>query len=289
MCKVHREIQTRRWIQENFGWILLIFVAAGCTSKGQELDVGENSHIQSGSKQKVCLMQIERISAMKEKNPGAVPKINLTTPVLRIDALHVLRAGMAAARALGREKLARLFDVTGKSMAWNTEFQREAMELHAHGKLFGGTRQEDEPYGQEMEPDDLEADEVALPDNAPPKPKLPKHSARDLFILDKRDEVKRDKQFKTFKEADDSLKLDWKDAEKELKDEWEKVKTERKKQYHNELKKWKGTIKALKKSSEADFLSEVGYDPDASSEEEDDEDEDGEEEEEEEEEKEEEA
>ena len=71
---------------------------------------------------------------------------------------------MARARALGREKLARTFDTTGKSMVWNPEFQREAMELHAHGKLFSGTRQEDEHYGQETEPDDLEVDGVALPD-----------------------------------------------------------------------------------------------------------------------------
>ena len=36
-----------------------------------------------------------------------------------------------------------------------------------------------------------------------------------------------DKQFKTLKEADDSLKADWKDMVKEPKDEWEKVKAER--------------------------------------------------------------
>ena len=68
---------------------------------------------------------------------------------------------------------------------------------------------------------------------------------------------------------------------KELKDEWEKVKTERKKQYHNELKKWKATVRALlKKPSDTDFLSAAGYDPDASSssEEEEEEDDDDEEE-----------
>ena len=35
-------------LKTNYSWIKVTFVAGGCTPKRQELDVLENSHIQSG-------------------------------------------------------------------------------------------------------------------------------------------------------------------------------------------------------------------------------------------------
>ena len=208
--KVHREKKTMDWFKMTYTWVKLLFVAAGTTSKGQGLDVVVNAHVQSGSKQKVSQLQIEHIRAAKAKDPDATPIINLSTPVLRAQALEVARAGMAAARALGEDTLRGAHDKTGASAAWDPAFQHEAMVLHGQGKLFSGSRQEEEPYGQEMEPDDLEADAVALPASAPPKPKPSKASARDLFVLSEREATKCINGFKTLKLADEKLKEEWK-------------------------------------------------------------------------------
>ena len=50
---------------------------------------------------------------------------------------------------------------------------------------------------------------------------------------------------KTLKEAETMLKTEWAEMCQEQTNSWEKVKLERKKQFHNELKKWKQTIKEM--------------------------------------------
>ena len=245
--KVHREKRTIDWVKMNYPWIKLTYVAGGLTSKGQELDVLENAHIQSGSRTKCQEMQIQRIRELKDKNPDAPAVVNRTTPQLRVDALYILQAGMQRVRSLDVETHVAAFDKTGKSKAWTSEYQCKALLLHGQGKLFVGSRQEDTPYGQEMEPGDLEADALPLPVGAPEKPKPPKNnSARDLFVLDQRDAVKDINGYKTLALAEKDLKEEWKGMSKEDKNKWEQVKVLNKRKYHEEVKKWRETIQQLR-------------------------------------------
>ena len=241
--KCHRVAEILQWIHAHYAWIKLNFVPGGCTSKGQELDVLIQAQIQTGSKTKVSDLQIERIRT--QRAAGGTSKVSVATSQLKEDMPVVLAAGLKHARRLTTEAVLGAFEKTGAAKAWDQDFQKRAVQLHADGKLFTGNRQEDSPYGQELEPEDLEVDQAALPDGAPPKPTLKKMSAQQLFVHQNRDNYKAVAGLKTLKEAEKVLAEEWKGYSKDEKDVWAAAKLARDAEFKLALRQWRTQIKDL--------------------------------------------
>jgi hypothetical protein len=243
---VHREKQTRDWIKEEYPWILLLFVPASTTPKLQELDVGCNSQIQSGARIALNKLQIVLYAALRERHPDVlVPVLDRPNAELKRDVFPLLEAGMEAARKVGVASLMRLWDTTGKTRAWDSDFQQKARDLHVRGKLFCGERKEDTPYGQEGEPIDLEVDVAELPAGAPPKPKYKKMSPQQIYVDATRHEHKAQRSLSTLREAEVIAKQEWKKMAPQEKKTWNDEKTKRLKAYRQSLKDWSATIKRL--------------------------------------------
>ncbi len=214
--KVHRMKEIRDWIREYYPWVLLNFVPARCTPKGQELDVRVNSVIQECAKAEVSRLQVAQLMAQMQKNEeqaaegGAAPARRLVIDVSKSELKKNLAAVAKAALLGAREKLSqstliRATEETGADQAWVRDFQMKALQMHANGTLFAGNRQEDEPFGQEMEPKELEVNEADIPAGAPEKPKQKKKSARDVFVRENRANRQALLGCRTLKEAETDL------------------------------------------------------------------------------------
>jgi hypothetical protein len=243
---VHREKRTREWIKKEHPWILLLFVPASTTPKLQELDVGCNSQIQSGARIALNNLQIVLYAALRERDPDVlVPVLDRPNAELKRDVFPLLEAGLEAGRKVGVANLKKLWETTGKSGAWESDYQLKARDLHARGKLFCGERKEDTPHGQEGEPLELEANDAPLPAGAPPMPKYKKTSPQQIYIAATRDNLKATRSLSTLKEAENIAKQKWKKLKPGERKAWTGEKTKRLEAYRKSLKEWREIIKRL--------------------------------------------
>ena len=134
--------------------------------------------------------------------------------------------------------------------------------MAADGTLFAGNRQEDEPYGQEMEPAELEVNEADIPAGAPEKPKQKKMSARDVFVRENRADRQAHLGCRTLKEAETDLMKQWKDMSKGDKKTWEQLKIVRDKAQQEELEKWNADVRKLIQDAAGQELEDDDVDPD---------------------------
>ena len=271
--KVHRMKEIRDWIKECYPWVLLNFVPARCTPKGQELDVRCNSVIQACAAAEVSRMQVARLMAQMKENEeqaaedGAAPARRLVIDVSKSELKKNLAAVAKAALLGAREKLSqsaliRATEETGADQAWVLAFQMRALQMAADGTLFAGKRQEDEPYGQEMEPKELEVNEADIPAGAPEKPKQKKMSARDVFVRENRADRQAHLGCRTLKEAETDLMKQWKDMSKGNKEPWEQLKKARDIEQKEELKKWQADVLKLIQDAAGQELEDDDVDPD---------------------------
>jgi hypothetical protein len=238
---VHREKKTRDWLKEQYPWILLLFVPARTTKKLQELDVGVNNHVQSGSKTYVNKLQVERIIALLDENPDATPIITLQLSELKRDVFPTLQAGLEQARKVGEEVTAALWETTGKLKAWDPLVQIDALKKHARGELFVGERKEDTPYGLEVFPEDYEADDLdPLPVDAPPKPTYASKSPQMMYVANVRGEIRRARGLTKMADAEAVAKVQWKALPAADKRTWELEKKTTLENHRAAMREWKG-------------------------------------------------
>ena len=228
--------------------MLLNFVPGGCTKIGQECDVTVNAALQAGCSDEVTRLQIERLQEQYAEDPGAVLRANVSRAQLKKDLPRVLAAGVERVRSLWVGMLSAAWEKTGASKAWEADFQRRAVTLHGQGRLFGGDRQEDLPYGQEVDEVDFESSEFTLPAGAAPRPTMIKLSARDLFVSLEREQCRAGKGFRTLAEAETHLKDIWNDMSASDKQAWEQKKKERNGAFAAALKAWKVEVKQFLRS-----------------------------------------
>jgi hypothetical protein len=187
-----------------------------------------------------------------EAYPDATPILKIEPRQLKRDVLPLLEAGLEAARKVGVLKLRELWKTTRKAEAWDVSKQREAQEMHARGTLFVGTRKEDTPNGQEGVPDDIEADEYALPAGAPEAPaKYKPKSPRELFILSVRDGIKATRALKKMGDAVKIADEQWKGLAANDKKAWEAEKNLRLDNHNKAVKAWKAKIAELRAAAAA--------------------------------------
>jgi hypothetical protein len=241
---VHREKKTRDWIKENFPWMKLLFVPARTTKKLQELDVGVNSHVQSGAKTHTNTTQVNLVCAELEANKKAnidkTPILATAVRDLKRDVFPTLQAGLEHAREVGVEKMAALWTTTGKARAWDPAFQVDALLKHARDELFVGLRKEDTPLGQEMEPSGYEPDEKAqLPAGYPTRPLYDNRSPQQLYVKSVREGIKTQQGLKTLRAADDIAKQQWKALPKDETKTWQLEKDAHLKSHREKVRVWK--------------------------------------------------
>ena len=154
------------------------------------------------------------------------------------------------------------FEKTGASKAWESDFQAYAVRMQNKGELFSGSRQEDAPFGQELDALDLDGEaEADLPAGAPPKPAHKNVSPQALFISETRVWRKASTGARTLTDVDTALKKEWKeDMSAQDKATWKSLKKTRDAEFKTNLKKWRVEIKKLRKaqSSSSSAAEEQG-------------------------------
>ena len=116
--------------------------------------------------------------------------------------------------------------------------------LHVRGELFVGSRKEDTPFGQELEPEELEANVVVAGERigAPPAPVYKPKSPQALYVASVRGQIKTLHKCKTWKQAETIAKQQWKELPDDQKKPWQEEKQKLLDAHRQAVRDWKEEV-----------------------------------------------
>lgn len=120
----HIDVEFRKFVRENFPWLLILYVPANCTSKLQPCDLALNRTVKNAAAEAFAEDMADALgqfSGTAEERTHFVRAL-LATRTLKPRLAIYVRAGLEAVQEQ-QESIAKAWDTAGWLQAWEPQFQ----------------------------------------------------------------------------------------------------------------------------------------------------------------------
>ena len=119
------------WLRENYPWIRLNYVPAGCTPKAQPMDAGIIAKIKGVLRKYygkwAVNLTVEQLNTGKDPSEIRVPS---DVPTCKKNLFIWLSRSVTELNSLERSTMTHCWDSTDLSQAWNSDMQDEALSKY---------------------------------------------------------------------------------------------------------------------------------------------------------------